>query len=243
MHPVPLPPLATIETRGLIRRFDRYEALGGVDLSVAPGECLAIFGPNGAGKTTLLRLLAGLLNPSGGAASVAGVALPAGPAARAQVGLISHHSMLYPALTARENVEFAARLHGLTDPRASAESALARLGVLDRANVPVRVLSRGLQQRVSIARAFVHTPRVVLLDEPYTGLDATGAAALSSALGGLKSGGAALVLVTHHLDEGLAIATHVAVMRDGRFVLHERRDAIDPALFGGQYRALVGVAG
>jgi heme exporter protein A len=238
-----MPPLATIETRGLIRRFDRREALGGVDLSVAPGDCLAIFGPNGAGKTTLLRLLAGLLNPSGGTASIGGVALPAGPAARAQVGLISHHSMLYPALTARENVEFAARLHGLADPRASAESALARLGVLDRADVPVRVLSRGLQQRVSIARAFVHAPRVVLLDEPYTGLDAAGAAALSSALEGLKSGGAALVLVTHHLDEGLAIATHVAVMRDGRFVLHERRDAIDPASFAGQYRALVGVAG
>jgi heme ABC exporter ATP-binding subunit CcmA len=238
-----MPPLATIETRGLIRHFDRREAISGVDLSVAPGDCLAIFGPNGAGKTTLLRVLAGLLTPSGGAASVAGVPLPAGPDARAQVGLISHHSMLYPALTARENVEFAARLHGLPDPRASAESALARLGVLDRATMPVRVLSRGLQQRVSIARAFVHAPRVVLLDEPYTGLDASGGAALSSALEGLKSGGAALVLVTHHLDEGLAIATHVAVMRDGRFVLHERRDAIDSGSFASQYRALVGVAG
>ena len=243
MHPVPTPPLATIETRGLIRRFDRHEALSGVDLSVAPGECLAIFGPNGAGKTTLLRVLAGLLDPSGGRASVAGVTLPGGHAARAQVGLISHHSMLYPALTARENVEFAARLHGLEAPRASAESALARLGVLDRANVPVRVLSRGLQQRVSIARAFVHVPRVVLLDEPYTGLDATGAAALSAALEDLKSGGAALVLVTHHLDEGLAIATHVAVMRAGRFVVCVRRDTIDPASFATEYRAAVGAAG
>jgi heme exporter protein A len=232
-----------IETRGLIRRFDRHEALSGVDLSVAPGDCLAIFGPNGAGKTTLLRVLAGLLDPSGGSASVAGVMLPGGHAARAQVGLISHHSMLYPALTARENVEFAARLHGLEAPRVSAESALDRLGVLDRANVPVRVLSRGLQQRVSIARAFVHVPRVVLLDEPYTGLDATGAAALSAALEGLKSGGAALVLVTHHLDEGLAIATHVAVMRAGRFVVHVRRDAIDPASFASEYRAAVGAAG
>lgn len=243
MHPVPTPPLATIETRGLIRRFDRHEALSGVDLSVAPGDCLAIFGPNGAGKTTLLRVLAGLLDPSGGSASVAGVTLPGGHAARAQVGLISHHSMLYPALTARENVEFAARLHGLEAPRVSAESALDRLGVLDRANVPVRVLSRGLQQRVSIARAFVHAPRVVLLDEPYTGLDATGAAALSAALEGLKSGGAALVLVTHHLDEGLAIATHVAVMRAGRFIVHVRRDAIDPASFASGYRAAVGAAG
>lgn len=243
MHPVPTPPPASIETRGLTRRFDRQDAVSGVDLSVGPGDCLAIFGPNGAGKTTLLRLLAGLLNPSDGLASVAGVRLPGGPAARAQVGLISHHSMLYPALTARENVEFAARLYGLPAPRASAESALGQLGVLDRADVPVRVLSRGLQQRVSIARSFVHAPRVVLLDEPYTGLDATGAAALSSALEGLKARGAALVLVTHHLDEGLAIATHVAIMRAGRFVMQARRDAVDPALFAGEYRAAVGVPG
>jgi heme exporter protein A len=232
--------VATIETRGLIRRFDRREALSGVDLTVAPGDCLAVFGPNGAGKTTLLRVLAGLLDPSGGTASVAGVSLPGGVSARAQVGLISHHTMLYPALTARENVEFAARLHGLASPRVSAESALARLGVMDRADSPVRALSRGLQQRVSIARAFVHAPRVVLLDEPYTGLDAVGAAALSDALAELKSDGAALILVTHHLDEGLVLATYVAVMREGRFVRYDRRDAIDAATFSAEYRALVG---
>jgi heme exporter protein A len=240
VHPVPTPPLATIETRGLIRRFDRHEALSGVDLTVAPGDCLAVFGPNGAGKTTLLRVLAGLLDPSAGTARVGGVLLPGGAAARAQIGLISHHTMLYPALTARENVEFTARLHGLASPRAAAESALALLGVLDRADSAVRVLSRGLQQRVSIARAFVHGPRVVLLDEPYTGLDAVGAAALSDALTQLKSGGAALVLVTHHLDEGLTMATHVAVMRAGRFVRYGPRDAIEPASFAGEYRALVG---
>jgi heme exporter protein A len=96
---------------------------------------------------------------------------------------------------------------------------------------------------VSIARAFVHVPRVVLLDEPYTGLDATGAAALSVALEGLKSGGAALVLVTHHLDEGLAIATQAAVMRAGRFVVCVQRDTIDPASFATEYRAAVGAAG
>ena len=241
MHPVQTPPLAAIEARGLIRRFDRQEALRGVDLTVAPGECLVVFGPNGAGKTTLLRVLAGLLDPSGGAATVGGVPLPGGVAARAQVGLISHHTMLYAALTARENVEFAARLHGLPSPRPAADRALARLGVLDRADSPVRVLSRGLQQRVSIARAFVHAPRVVLLDEPYTGLDAVGAAALSAALSELKTGGAALMLVTHHLEEGLALATHVAVLRDGRFVRYGPRDAIDATSFAAEYRVAVGV--
>jgi len=165
--------------------------------------------------------------------------LPGDEDVRARVGFISHHTMLYPVLTARENVEFAATLHGLPDPRASASAALARLRVSDRADTRVRLLSRGLQQRVSIARALVHDPRIVLLDEPYTGLDAAGASALTAALRDLKADGAALVLVTHHLDEGLALATSVAVMRRGRFVASASRDAIDPAEYGALYRDLV----
>jgi heme exporter protein A len=239
----PVETVAAVETQGLTRRFGSRWALTGVDLSLMAGECLAIFGPNGAGKTTLLRVLGGLLNPTGGTARVGGVALPGDAAVRAQVGLISHHTMLYPVLTSRENVEFAARLFGLVAPREAASAALARLGVLDQADRPVRSLSRGLQQRVSIARAFVHGPRIILLDEPYTGLDAAGAAALSTALAELKSIGAALLLVTHHLAEGLALATHVAVMREGRFVRFERRESIDPAFYAADYRALVGVAG
>lgn len=200
------------------------------------GECLALFGPNGAGKTTLLRILAGLLRPTSGTACIAGVTLPAGAEARAVVGLISHQSMLYSALTALENIEFTARLYGVASPRAAALRALERMRMHDRADSIVRSLSRGMQQRVSIARAIVHDPQVVLLDEPYTGLDETGASALSDALESLKRSGAALVLVTHHLGEGLALATHTAIMRDGRFVRHEPRGTMELDAYRDAYR-------
>ena len=215
-----------IDARALTRAFGHRVAVRALTFSVREGECLALFGPNGAGKTTLLRVLAGLLRPTSGAARIAGVTLPGGAEARAVVGLISHQSMLYGALTARENVEFTAKLYGVADPRDAAMRALERMRLDGRAESPVRSLSRGLQQRVSVARAIVHEPRVVLLDEPYTGLDETGAAAVTEVLDFLKCSGAALVLVTHHIGEGLALATHTAIMRDGTFVRHEPRGTV-----------------
>jgi heme ABC exporter ATP-binding subunit CcmA len=229
-----------VEAVGLTRRFGRRVAVRELTFEVSNGECLALFGPNGAGKTTLLRVLAGLLRPTSGAARIGGVKLPGGAEARAVVGLISHQSMLYAALTARENVEFSACLYGVDSPREAALRALRRMRLEDRADSPVRSLSRGMQQRVSIARAIVHDPRVVLLDEPYTGLDEVGAAALSNALESLKAAGAALVLVTHHLGEGLALATHTAIMRDGRFIKHEPRGTVDFETYRDAYREAVG---
>ncbi|MHB1298289.1 MAG: ATP-binding cassette domain-containing protein, partial [Gemmatimonadaceae bacterium] len=173
------PPL--VEAKALARSFGARRAVDGVDIALAPGECLALFGPNGAGKTTLLRLLAGLLSPTAGTASIGSVPLP-GASARGRIGLVSHRSMLYDALTARENVTFAARLHGLADVDGAVQRALAALRVADRADVAVRALSRGLQQRVAIARAIVHAPDVLLADEPYTGLDEQGGAARSARL-------------------------------------------------------------
>lgn len=231
---------AVVVAEALTRAFGGRRVVDGVDLELRAGECLALFGPNGAGKTTLLRMLAGLLKPTSGRARIDGVALPGGAAARAAVGLISHQSMLYAPLSARENVELSARLHGVVDPRGAAEDALRRLRIADRADSPVRALSRGLQQRVSIARAIVHRPRVVLLDEPYTGLDEAGAAALTSVLESLKGGGAALVLVTHNVGEGLALATHAAIMRQGRLVRREARGGLEPAAYAAEYRVLVG---
>jgi heme exporter protein A len=228
-----------VQAEGLVRAFGGRRAVDGVAFTISAGECLALFGPNGAGKTTLLRLLAGLLAPSAGSCRVGGATLRAGRRARAEVGLVSHASMLYGALTARENVEFTARMYGLRDPAGAARRALGLMRVADRAETPVRALSRGLQQRVSIARAIVHEPRLLLCDEPYTGLDDVGSAALTAALAERRDGGASLLLVTHNLGEGLALATHAAIMRRGRFVRHEARSALDPAAYASAYRELV----
>ena len=230
-----------VEAVGLVRTFGARRAVDDVSFALDAGECLALFGPNGAGKSTLLRMLAGLLRPTRGSARIGGVSLErdAAPEVRARVGLISHHSLLYAALTARENVELAARLYAVPDAPRAAMAALERMRVADRADTAVRRLSRGLQQRVSIARAMVHEPRVVLLDEPFTGLDEVGARALTDAIGELKAHGAALVLVTHNLGEGLTLGTRVAVMLAGRLARFDARDAVDGAAFAAEYRALV----
>ena len=231
-----------LEADKLTRRFGARRVVNEVSLELREAECLALFGPNGAGKTTLLRLLAGLLRPTSGAARVNGVPLRGDAEARSHIGLISHQSMLYTALTVRENVELAAKLYAVADARVAADRALRDMRVLDRAGVPVRALSRGLQQRVSIARALVHEPRVLLLDEPYTGLDAHGAGALTETLERLRASGATLVLVTHNIAEGLAVATHVAVMHGGRLLRLERREEVDSASYADEYREMVGGA-
>jgi len=230
-----------VQATGLVRSFGGRLVVDSVSFTLNAGDCLALFGPNGAGKTTLLRLIAGLLAPGRGSVHVNGVSLKEGAAARAQVGLVSHASMLYGALTVRENVELAARLYGLPDPSAAAHSALALMRVEDRADTPARTLSRGLQQRVSIARAMVHAPRLLLCDEPYTGLDDAGSAALTEVLTERREAGAALLLVTHNLTEGLALATQAAIMRRGRFVRHEAREVLDPGAYQSQYRELAAV--
>jgi heme exporter protein A len=227
---------SVIATRGLGRRFGGRVAVRDVTLSLDAGDCLALFGPNGAGKTTLLRMLAGLLRPTVGTGRIAGVSLPGGAELRAVIGYISHASMLYAALSARENVELSARLFGVHDPRAAAIRALERMEIADRAEMPVRQLSRGMQQRVSIARATVHEPRVVLLDEPFTGLDDSGRAALGAHLARLRATGTTMVLVTHQIAEGLALATHAAIMRAGELVRLERGAAIDPSEYLTIYR-------
>ena len=225
-----------VEATGLKRNFGSRTAVAGISFSLAPGDCLAVFGPNGAGKTTLLRLLAGLLKPTSGSARLAGIPLPGGALARSRVGLVSHHTMLYEALTARENVSFAARLYGIRDPAGRVDDSLGRMAMLERADAPVRLLSRGMQQRVSIARAMVHSPQVVLADEPYNGLDDSGARSLTVLLRELRSSGTAIIIVTHNLVEGLSLASHAAVMQRGRFVRYDATDRIDASSYATTYR-------
>jgi heme exporter protein A len=227
-----------ISAQAITRRFGSRKAVDSVSFQLGPGECLALFGPNGAGKTTLLRLLGGLLKPDEGSVLLAGSPLAENTMLRARIGMISHRTMLYPALSATENVEFAARLFGRSDA-AAARDALARLGVT-QLSVPVRLLSRGMQQRVSIARAIVNAPVMLLADEPYTGLDEAGAQALTSVLRGLKSDGAALVLVTHQLNEGLEIADKVAVMLNGAFAKVDSSSEVNRGEYAAQYRDMVG---
>ena len=205
-----------VEARGASRSFGSRTIVHALDLRVHAGECLAIFGPNGAGKTTLLRLLAGLLRPTAGAISVAGGRLSSDADARARVGIITHQHVLYAALTGRENVRFAARLHGIAD-EAAVTRALSGMGALEFADVPVRALSRGMQQRVTIARALVHEPLVLLADEPYTALDEAGAREVAERLAEVRARSGAIVLVTHNAAEGAAVATRTARMDNGRF--------------------------
>jgi heme exporter protein A len=231
---VAAPPI--VEVAELAREFGSRRAVAGVTFSLAPGECLALFGPNGAGKTTLLRLLAGLLKPTSGSARIAGIQLPGGPLARSRIGLISHHTMLYEALSPRENVAFSARLYGIRDAQPRVEDSLRRMSMLERADAPIRTLSRGMQQRVSIARAMVHSPQLVLADEPYSGLDESGARALTAVLRDLRSAGTAIIIVTHNLVEGLSLATHAAIMQRGKFVRYDPTDRVDAASYAAAYR-------
>jgi heme exporter protein A len=214
--------------------------LRGVDLSLRPGEALAVIGPNGAGKTTLLRLLAGLLRPSAGAIEIMGRPLRRGAdRARAAIGLLSHQSLLYDDLTLRENLVFAARLYGLTQPERQAEAALENAGLGDRASELPRRLSRGLLQRVAIARTLLHAPPILLLDEPFTALDAPATERLRADLELRLAGGAAMIVVTHQLSDVWGFISRVAVLIDGRWALEEPRGETMDGLLA-RYGALSG---
>jgi len=211
--------LPVLDVAGLAKRFGHVRALRGVAFTLGAGDSLAVFGPNGAGKTTLLRVLAGLLRPDAGTVRIGGALLARGEAShRGRVGLISHHSLLYDGLTAAENLAFYARLYGLAEPHAAAARALEGVGLAARAGDRAGTFSRGMVQRLAIARALLHDPDVMLLDEPFSGLDQRAAGALRALLGRLRAERRTMVLVTHNLDEGLELATHVAIQVAGRFV-------------------------
>ncbi len=215
-----------LAARGLVRAFGALKVLRGVDLSVRGGELLAVAGPNGAGKTTLLRLLAGLMRPSAGEVRIGGRLLTRDePHLRRSIGLLSHHTFLYDDLTPAENLHFTARLYRMPDPAGAARAALEEVGLGARADGPVRYLSRGLLQRAAIARALLHQPEILLLDEPFTGLDAPSADRFRALLAAQLARGRALVLVSHHLAEAWELATRVAVLAAGRWALEAPRPA------------------
>jgi len=223
----------------VVKSFGDRRALDGVDLEVAEGECLAVLGPNGAGKSTLLRALATLLRPDAGDLAVAGHALPAGArAVRGLVGYLGHDPLVYLDLTARQNLELFADLYGVAHPRERALDLLQRVGLLLRAEEAVRTFSRGMAQRLGLARLLLHGPAVLLLDEPYAGLDAEGEALLDLVLAEGR-GTRTVVLVTHDVERAVGLADRALVLRAGRSVLHEPIAGARPADFRRRYRALV----
>lgn len=203
--------------QSLSKRFGRAVALDELDLVVEPGESVALLGPNGAGKSTLLRLLAGLARTSGGHLSVDGT--PAHQReARARVGYIGHATLLYGELTARENLVFAGKLHDVRDPGRRADSLLEEEELSHVSGDRVQSLSRGMSQRVAIARGLIHDPRLVLLDEPFSGLDRAAARRLTGRLQRLRAGGRTVVVVTHELSRAAELTEASLVLSRGRVV-------------------------
>ena len=220
--PSAAPPL--LEATSLERRFGPFRVLRGVSLSAGPGECHMVVGPNGAGKTTLLRLLAGLARPSAGSVRLRGVRLTRDGEARRDIGLLSHQSHLYDDLTAAENLVFAARLYGSPDPERRARGALDAVGLGNRADEPVRRLSRGMVQRVAIARSLLHQPPLLLLDEPFTGLDPASAGRVAALFAAERNAGRTLILVTHEVHEAWELATHTHVLVRGAWTVSGPRE-------------------
>jgi heme exporter protein A len=205
-----------IELDGVGRLYGEREALRDVSLSLGEGQTLVVFGPNGAGKTTLLRILATLLRPHAGAVRILGKELPAqGWAVRGQIGLLGHEPLLYRELSASENLRFHARLHGVGFERVA--QVLATVGMSERASEPIKTLSRGMVQRVAVARAVLHDPPVLLLDEPYANLDPAARQLVTGLIG--REAGRTRVVCSHDPGGGVAEADLVLGLRAGRQVL------------------------
>ena len=230
-----------VEAKELSKAFGTRKALDGVSFDLPEGAFLSIFGPNGAGKTTLLKLLSTLARPTGGQARVGGIDLKEEPdKARELIGVIPHQSMLYPDLTAEENLALYAELYGVADPKARAVELLEAVGLSHRRLDPVRTFSRGMVQRVAIARALVHDPQVVFLDEPYSGLDPHAVEIFDQLIDRVRDR-RTFIMVSHDLQKGFAMCTHALVMARGRVVAFDARENLDFESFAQLYHDTVGM--
>jgi len=225
-----------IETRKLVKTFGPHSALDGVSLSIERGEIVALVGPNGAGKTTLLRILATLARPTSGSVRMAGLDVArAGIEIRRRVGFLSHRSLLYDDLSADQNLHFYARMYDVPDASTRIEELLTDVGLLDRRAEPVRTLSRGMQQRLALARVLLHRPDMLLLDEPHSGLDLMAADALTRLLAELSTAGRTILLTTHDLGFAAQLRRRVVVLVRGRVARDARAEDLDPASLRASY--------
>jgi heme exporter protein A len=232
---------SALEVRDLTRAFGVRKALDDVSFSLPEGAFLSIFGPNGAGKTTLVKVLTTLLNPSSGTAEVLGLdVVDDAVAMRSRIGLISHNPLLYPDLTAEENLLFFAEMYGIEDPAERVRELLCAVELDHRRLDLVRTFSRGMLQRLSIARALLHKPEVLFLDEPYSGLDPHAMDILDGLIAQIR-GNHTFVMISHDLDKGLELCSHALILAKGKVVLFEERRAIDDTVFRATYRSTVGM--
>jgi heme ABC exporter ATP-binding subunit CcmA len=206
---------AAIEIQRLWKFYGDYPALRDLSLSLAEGTCCALLGRNGAGKTTLLRILAGLSPFQRGDVRMFG-GVPRSEEARRQLGFLGHGIGVYEDLSARENLQFFGRVCELRNLAAACDAWLERVGLARVAQMPVRQFSRGMRQRLALARTFLNQPKTLLLDEPFTSLDDRAIAMLSELLNEARERGATIVLSTHQLREAMAVASHVALLENGR---------------------------
>jgi heme exporter protein A len=208
--------MTLIETHALTKAYGWQPVLKKLDVSIERGEFVALLGPNGSGKSTLLKLVAGLSKPTAGLIKVGGWELPHEAAAvRAQIGLVSHKPLLYDNLTATENLRFFCRLYALDDHEGRIKRGLERVGLAKRSADLVRTYSRGMLQRLSIARALLHEPEVLLFDEPYTGLDVDAALTLDGLMREAHSAGHTIIMTTHELERAATLATRAIILSRG----------------------------
>jgi heme exporter protein A len=227
-----------IEIQGLAKYFGRFTALRDVRLEVGRGQFIALFGRNGAGKTTLLRILAGLSRPSAGTVMIRTPEPRPPQAARGKLGYLSHNTALYGDLTALENLRFYAQLLGLPSGDGELEERIRSVGLAGRGRDPVRHYSRGMQQRLAIARAFLHDPEILLLDEPFTGLDQAGTEFLRRYLSGSRRRGKTCLMAIHDAALGHELADRLVVIDKGVVALDLEKNAVPLERFLEKYGAL-----
>jgi len=230
-----------IEVKGVTRGFGKHLVLRGIDLQVGTGEFLTVFGSNGAGKTTLIKVLATLLRPATGSVRVAGLDMRGNSIGiRRKIGVVSHHTFLYDELSAYENLKFYGRMYDVPDLEERINYLIARVGLSSRLHDRAGALSRGMQQRVSIARAMIHDPPIMLLDEPETGLDQDARSILKETLGSFHAEGRTMVMTTHNLEYGLEMGDHVAILAGGKIAYEESRQALNLATLREAYYQYTG---
>ena len=229
-----------LQAENITKDFHGLRAVDDVCFSLERGDFLSLFGPNGAGKTTLLKILALLLKPSAGKVRI----LESEPesfngSAKRELGLVSHYSLLYDDLTVMENMEYYASLYGLSRSDDYVKNLLQKVGMHRFGHRKVKTLSRGMQQRLSISRALINDPSILLLDEPYGGLDPSASRMLTSQLQELRQQGRTIVMVTHDLERGLEVATSAGMLVAGKLVFMQSTNEVTPCEFASRYHELM----